>query len=841
LVARALLLLAILEGSALAWEPLWADWSWQDQPCEEPIALNAESFPLAYGTPAEWEGQYLEAVEVWNTQTGAAFAWNAAGRTYNGTTGPDGESVARFERSPAQGATIALASVWSTDDRMEECDIRFYGENHYQVLAWSTDPAGAPQGAFDFQRLAIHELGHCVGLGHSSDSDAVMFPYQNPGTGPSARNLGTDDAAGVLALYGVRSGAVLVRDGVTVVDDGTVGSIGDSDGAAQAGERVALVVDLANIGTESAYAVAGTLVSTEPRAQVVSGVESWGTVVVGASASGENGVLLDLDSDCTADFVAPLEVEIADDAGDAWTHFINLPVDCPGALGPLPEVAGLEVDDDQIGWSDGNGDGIPQIGEPLNLRVRLHNAGEEAATYVTGTLGTNVPWVNLYAVEATWGYFGPGQIVAPDRAFSLRVESGCGGAETAPMVLFLEDVGGEQWETPFDLVIECAPPLEPMLELVGFRWDDGDNGVVERGDEVDLWVEVENTGDGGAAFTGSLATDDADLVVRIGARDWPLLDPGERAENPQPFKIDVDAECEVDFTATLDLRLTTEVGYVFHDDLSLDVDCDLDEDGDGHPASVDCDDLEPAAYPGATEVCDGIDNDCDGDADTGAVDAGTWYPDADSDGFGDPSEGVVACLAPEGHISEAGDCDDDNVDALPGGVEVCDGADNDCDGSTDGPDALDAGTWYPDADGDGFGAPSPLAVGCDAPSGHVAGDGDCDDEDGAAHPDAIEACDGRDTDCDGEVDEGLLVTWYLDTDGDGFGDPAAPVTACEQPEGTAAHAGDCDDNDSLRHADCDSQPPEESPECGCSTSGGGRAWLLVLGMIALRRRQKRRS
>ena len=120
-----LLLLVAVEAPALAWEPLWADWSWQDQPCEEPIAVNARSFPLDAGTPSEWEAQYLEAVAVWNLQTGAAFAWNAAGVTANGVTGPDGESVARFERTPASGAVIALTSVWSTDDRMEECDIQF--------------------------------------------------------------------------------------------------------------------------------------------------------------------------------------------------------------------------------------------------------------------------------------------------------------------------------------------------------------------------------------------------------------------------------------------------------------------------------------------------------------------------------------------------------------------------------------------------------------------------------------------------------------------------------------------------------------------------------------------
>jgi len=832
----ALFLLAFLEGPALAWEPLWADWSWQDQPCEEPITIAARSFPLAAGTAAEWEGQYLEAVEVWNTQTGAAFAFNAAGYTANGTTSNDAESVARFTRTPAPGAVIALASIWWTGDQMEECDIEFFAENAYQVLAWSIDPAGAPPGVFDFQRLAIHELGHCLGLGHSVDPEAIMLPVQDPGTGPSARYLSADDSAGAVALYGTRSGAMLVRDGGTVLDDGTLGSIGNGDGVAQAGERVALVLDVANIGTASAHGVAGTLASPDPQALVVSGAETWGTVLVGGTVSGDDGVLLDLDPDCTVDFVVALEVAVTDDAGEAWTHSLNLPVDCPGVSAPVPEVEGVDVDDNQWGWSDGNGDGIPQINERVNLWVGLHNAGEVEAAFVTGTLGADVPWVDPGSAEVTWGYLGPGMVAAADEAFRLRVTGACGSAETAPLVLFLADVGGDQWEVPFEIPIECASPKEPALDAVGLRWDDGNDGVVQPGEQVDLWVEVENTGDGAAVFTGTLDASDPDLEVRTGVRDWPPLDPGQRAENSEPFEVEVDTLCTVDFTAALPLKLITDVGYVFDAELALEVACDLDEDGDGYPASVDCDDGEPAANPGATEVCDGIDNDCDDDVDGDAVDASTWYPDADGDDFGGVP-GVVACVAPAGHVSTGGDCDDGDVNALPGGVEVCDGADNDCDGSTDGPDALDVGTWYPDADGDGYGAPGMEVVACDAPAGHVVGNGDCDDGDAAAHPDAIEACDGRDTDCDGEVDEGLLGTWYSDADGDGFGDPAAPITACEQPEGTVAHAGDCDDTDPLRHADCGAEPPEVTAECGCATSGVGRAWLLLLAVAALRRRR----
>jgi hypothetical protein len=105
----------------------------------------------------------------------------------------------------------------------------------------------------------------------------------------------------------------------------------------------------------------------------------------------------------------------------------------------------------------------------------------------------------------------------------------------------------------------------------------------------------------------------------------------------------------------------------------------------------------------------------------------------------------------DGFTVEDGDCDDADPAVNPDAVEVCGGADEDCDGLVDeaDPDLVDIPTVYADADGDGWGA-GPGVTACDPPSGTTLLDGDCDDTDAAVSPGATEVCrNGVDDDCDG--------------------------------------------------------------------------------------------
>jgi subtilisin-like proprotein convertase family protein len=168
--------------------------------------------------------------------------------------------------------------------------------------------------------------------------------------------------------------------------------------------------------------------------------------------------------------------------------------------------------------------------------------------------------------------------------------------------------------------------------------------------------------------------------------------------------------------------------------------------------ALDCDDNNAQVHPGATEVCNDVDDNCDGQADEGL---GTlWYADADGDGFGHAASSVLACVAPGGYVSNAGDCDDNNAQVYPGATEVCNDVDDNCDGQAD--EGL--GTlWYADADGDGFGNVALNVLACAQPAAYVQNADDCDDSNSAIYPDAVEVLNGLDDDCNGMVDDSLMV------------------------------------------------------------------------------------
>jgi hypothetical protein len=217
--------------------------------------------------------------------------------------------------------------------------------------------------------------------------------------------------------------------------------------------------------------------------------------------------------------------------------------------------------------------------------------------------------------------------------------------------------------------------------------------------------------------------------------------------------------------------------------------------------STDCDDDAAGVNPSASESCNNVDDDCDGNVDEGVTQP--YFHDGDDDGFGDAGDVVDACSLPADHVVNSTDCNDNNDTVFPGALEICNGFDDDCDGTTDefcggsspsdtadtgSPDTGDADTdtdtdsdtdsdtdtdsdvdtdtdtdtdvgggtsCTDDLDGDGF-----ISAACDGV--------DCDDGRPSVNPAAVDVCDNhRDDNCDGDIDETVCGDVHIDVHIDG--------------------------------------------------------------------------
>jgi hypothetical protein len=203
----------------------------------------------------------------------------------------------------------------------------------------------------------------------------------------------------------------------------------------------------------------------------------------------------------------------------------------------------------------------------------------------------------------------------------------------------------------------------------------------------------------------------------------------------------------------------------------------------GFCGATDCRDNNSSVHPGAVEVCNGIDDNCNGHTDENYVsDTSCFLPGA--------------CAAANTASSCSGGIETPCTTGTPS-PEICNGIDDDCNGTID--NGITRKTYYRDADTDTYGNADSAMAACSAPAGYVDNSSgfDCNDNASAVNPGADEICNGIDDDCDGSIDNGL---------------DNCPADNCTDADGDGYFAGkgctpfDCDDTDWKIHEGCEAAP-----------------------------------
>ncbi len=241
-------------------------------------------------------------------------------------------------------------------------------------------------------------------------------------------------------------GPYVTHIGHTLDDDDTPPSSGDGDGSANPGERIELTIAVKNFGMQDAHAVSGTVTLSNPHATLIDSNVTFGDIPSGDTAFSQEPCVLQISGNCPDDEVITLSLALEDTSGNLWESYFNITV-----RSPVLTYSSYTVLDS----AGGNGNGMAEPGEEIQLSIVLANGGSDDAVRLTGTLSTSSPYVDITDSTALFPYIPEGGAGA-SYYFSLSVDDSAPAPLSVPMHLHLSSESGFESEVDFELSIGGA-------------------------------------------------------------------------------------------------------------------------------------------------------------------------------------------------------------------------------------------------------------------------------------------------------------------------------------------------------------------------------------------------